>query len=80
MTIPREKIVARVDRDLLTAIRRIAEKEGRPLQSIVEDALGAYVEKHDKSRPRVHVMSAYESSLERFGSLYEKLSILEGME
>lgn len=80
MTIPREKIVARIDRDLLTAIRRIAEKEGRPLQSIVEDALGAYVEKHDKSRPRTDVMSAYESSLERFGSLYETLSTLEGME
>jgi hypothetical protein len=80
MSIVREKLATRVDRDVLTAIRKIAKEEGRQLQSIVEDALGAYVEKHDKSRPRAHVMSAYESSLERFGSLYEKLSILKGME
>ncbi|MBU3890082.1 hypothetical protein FM996_06275 [Methylosinus sporium] len=74
MAVVREKFATQVDRDMLAAIRKIAKEEGRQLQSIVEEALGAYVEKHDKSRPRAHVMSAYESSLERFGSLYEKLA------
>ncbi|CAN2532128.1 hypothetical protein EDE12_10853 [Methylosinus sp. sav-2] len=74
MAVVREKFATQVDRDMLAAIRKIAKEEGRQLQSIVEEALGAYVEKHDKARPRAHVMSAYESSLERFGSLYEKLA------
>ncbi|OAI29248.1 hypothetical protein A1351_10810 [Methylosinus sp. R-45379] len=80
MAVVREKFATQLDRDMLAAIRKIAKEEGRQLQSIVEEALGAYVEKHDNARPRAHVMSAYESSLERFGSLYETLSILDGME
>jgi len=74
MAVVREKFATQVDREMLAAIRKIAKEEGRQLQSIVEDALGAYVEKHDKARPRPHVMSAYQSSLERFGQLYEKLA------
>jgi len=74
MAIVREKFATQVDRDVLAAVRKIAKEEGRQLQSIIEDALGAYVEKHDKARPRPHVMSAYRSSLERYGPLYEKLA------
>lgn len=74
MTIVREKFATQVDRDVLAAIRKIAKREGRQLQSIVEDALGAYIEKHNKARRRAHVMSAYQSSLERYGLLYAKLA------
>jgi hypothetical protein len=74
MTVVREKFATQVDRDVLAAIRKIAKAEGRQLQSIVEEALKAHVEQHGKARPRPHVMTAYRSSLERYGPLYEKLA------
>ncbi|WP_166141837.1 hypothetical protein [Methylosinus sp. RM1] len=74
MVFVREKFVMRIDQDVLAGIRKIARDEKRPLQSIVEDALRAYVVDHAETRRRPHVMSAYQASLERFGPLYEKLA------
>lgn len=70
----REKFATQVDRDVLVAIRKIAKDEGRQLQSVVEEALKEHVEQKAKSRPRPEVMTAYRSSLDRYGALYEKLA------
>ena len=74
MAISREKFATQVDAKTLTAIRRLAEKEGRQLQSLVEEALEDLIEKRRLGRPRSHVMEAYRRSHDTYGELYKKLA------
>ena len=74
MLIVREKFATQVDRDVLADIRKIARDEGRQLQVIVEEALKAHIAQRAKNAARPHVMQAYQSSIARFGTLYEKLA------
>jgi hypothetical protein len=70
----REKFATQVDTAILTAVRSLAQEEGRQIQALVDEALADLVEKHRKARPRPHVMAAYFGSHEKFGSLYKKLA------
>ncbi|HYY31796.1 MAG TPA: hypothetical protein VE860_27875 [Chthoniobacterales bacterium] len=70
----REKFATQVDSDILTAVRAIAQEEGRQIQALVEEALSDLIEKRRKTRPRPQVMAVYQSSHEKFGSLYKKLA------
>jgi hypothetical protein len=70
----REKFATQVDPDVLADIRKLAQQEGRQLQALVEEALSDLIEKRRNSRPRPNVMTAYQASHERFGSLYKKLA------
>jgi hypothetical protein len=70
----REKFATQVSSKTLAAVRRLAEKEGRQLQSLVEEALSDLLEKRRTDRPRSHVMEAYERSLARYGEVYKKLA------
>lgn len=74
MSSTREKFATQVDKELLTAIRKIAKQEGRQLQTIVEDALRAHIEERGKARPRPRVLDAYRASISRYGAVYEKLA------
>jgi len=66
----RVKFATQVNAHILQAVRDLAEREGRSLQSLVEEALADLIEKH-KAAPRPHVMDAYRASLEPFGTLYK---------
>jgi hypothetical protein len=70
----REKFSTEVDTEILTAIRTIAEVEGRELETFMEEALSDLVEKRKQERPRSHVMAAYDASHEKFARLYKKLA------
>ena len=70
----REKFATQVNSEVLAAVRDLAEKEGRQLQALVEEALADLVEKHKNSKPRVYVMGAYLASHERYSQLYKKLA------
>lgn len=70
----REKFATQVDSEILTAVRSLAQKEGRQLQALVDEALSDLIEKHKQARPRPHVMAAYLGSHERYGSVYKKLA------
>ena len=74
MQVQREKFATQVDSEVLASIRRIAKEDGRQLQAIVEDALKALIGQRGKTQARPHVIAAYQSSLMRYGSLYEKLA------
>lgn len=75
MTAPvREKFATQVNVELLAKIRRIAEAEGRQLQSLVDEALADLVEKRKQERPRPHVMNAYQRSHGAYAELYKKLA------
>jgi hypothetical protein len=70
----REKFATQVDIEILTAVRTLAQKEGRQLQALVDEALSDLIEKHKQARPRPHVMGAYLASHEKYGPLYKKLA------
>jgi len=70
----REKFATQVNSKILRAVRTIAEKEGRQLQALVDEALADLIEKRKKAKPRAQVMDAYLSSLEQYSPLYKKLA------
>jgi hypothetical protein len=71
---PREKFATQVDANLLSAVRSLAQTEGRQLQALVDEALSDLLEKRKHARPRASVMAAYQASHEPFASLYKKLA------
>ena len=70
----REKFATQVNSGILSAIRSLADKEGRQLQVLVEEALADLIEKRKKATPRAHVMKAYLASHEKYAPLYKKLA------
>jgi hypothetical protein len=70
----REKFATQVNAEILSAVRSIAQAEGRQIQALVDEALADLVEKRRQARPRANVMAAYQASHERFAPLYKKLA------
>jgi hypothetical protein len=70
----RQKFATQVDADLIEAVRGIAREEGRQVQALIDEALADLIEKRRLSKPRRHVMAAYQASHARFGRLYRKLA------
>lgn len=74
MTIHREKFSSQLNPELLTATREYAQANGRQFQSVIEQALVEFLDRHMTNRPRTHVMEALGLSIEEFDKLYEKLA------
>ncbi len=74
MSQTREKFATQVNSEILLAVRTLADKEGRQLQVLVEEALADLIEKRKKATPRGHVMAAYLASHEKYAPLYKKLA------
>ena len=70
----REKFATQVNSEILSAVRKLAQSEGRQLQALVDEALADLIEKRKQARPRAHVMAAYQGSHEKFAPLYKKLA------
>jgi hypothetical protein len=74
MSQTREKFATQVNSEILASVRMLADKEGRQLQALVDEALTDLIEKHKNAKPRPHVMGAYLASHEKYGPLYKKLA------
>jgi hypothetical protein len=70
----REKFATQVNSEILSAVRALAEKEGRRIQALVDEALADLIEKRRNAAPRPHVMGAYLASHEQYAPLYKKLA------
>jgi hypothetical protein len=70
----RKKFATQVNADILSAVRSLAEREGRQLQVLVEEALADLIEKRNQATPRAHVMAAYLTSHDRYAPVYKKLA------
>ena len=70
----REKFATQVNSEILSAVRALAETEGRQLQALVDEAFADLIEKRKNANPRSHVMGAYLASHEKYGALYKKLA------
>ncbi len=71
---PREKFATQVSSELLRTIREMASSEGRQIQALIDEALADLIEKRKQTRPRAHVMAAYQASHTEFAPLYRKLA------
>ncbi len=70
----RQKFATQVNSKVIAQVRTLARKEGRQLQVLVDEALADLIEKRKRTRPRAHVMAAYQASVEKYGPLYQKLA------
>jgi hypothetical protein len=73
-TVAREKFSSQASPDVLTALRQIAEVQGRQFQAVLDEALRDYIDRQQKTRPRRHVMTSFASSLDEFDHLYRELA------
>jgi hypothetical protein len=70
----REKFSSQADPKLLAKMRELAAKEGRQFQSVLEEAIAQYLERHQLDRPRPHVLETFGMSLKEFDELYKNLA------
>jgi hypothetical protein len=70
----REKFATQVSSEILSAVRELAQDEGRQLQALVDEALADLIEKRKQGRPRTRVMAAYQASHDKYAPLYKKLA------
>jgi hypothetical protein len=70
----RQKFATQVNSEILATVRILAQKEGRQLQALVDEALADLIEKRKNATPRSRVMGAYLASHEKYGPLYKKLA------
>ena len=70
----REKFSSQAKPELLSAMREIAQDEGRHFQSVLEDAMRGYIEGRSQSNVRPEFMAHYRASLERNRLLAELLA------
>ncbi|MCL4182013.1 MAG: hypothetical protein KJ011_01010 [Burkholderiaceae bacterium] len=73
-TAVREKFSSQAAPEVLAALRRIAESQGRQFQAVLDEALRDYIDRHQKDRPRRHVMAAFAESMKEFDELYRELA------
>ena len=70
----REKFSSQAAPEVLSALQKIAESEGRPIQEILDEALREYIERKEKGQPRRQAMDAFVQSLNEFDQLYRELA------
>jgi hypothetical protein len=70
----KEKFATQVTPEILAEVRAMAHSEGRQLQALVDEALVDLIEKRRNTRPRAHVMAAYQAGHETFAELYRRLA------
>ena len=68
------KFSSQASPEVLSALRTIAEMQGRQFQSVLDEAFREYIDRHGKQRPRQHVMASFATSLKEFDELYRELA------
>jgi hypothetical protein len=68
------KFATQADPRVLEEVRRIAAKEGKQLQNVIDEALRDFIEKRKRGKPRPEVLTAFGESLAEFDALYRELA------
>ncbi|MEW5820709.1 MAG: hypothetical protein AB1782_11000 [Cyanobacteriota bacterium] len=69
-----QKFSSQARPDVLNALKEIADREGKQLQAIIEEAFNDLIEKKKRTHPRKHIINSFQHSLEYYAPLYEALS------
>ena len=73
-TTAKVKFATQLAPDVLETLRAMSAREGRHLQSILDEALREYIANRETGKPRRHVLNALHDSMAEHDSLYEALS------
>ena len=73
-TAARQKFSSQASPQVLAELRKIAAKEGRQFQSVLDEALRDYIARKETGRPRRDVMEAFARSVDEFDALYRELA------
>ena len=68
------KFATQADPKVLDEVRAIAQKEGKQLQAVIDEALRDFVEKRKRGKPRPEVLTAFGESLAEYDALYRELA------
>jgi len=74
MSPTRVKWSTQVDPEALEELKSVAKREGRQLQTLVDEAVRDVIEKHKAAKPRAHVMALHRASMDRYAAVYKKLA------
>lgn len=69
-----QKFSSQAAPEVLSAMRQIADAQGRQFQSVLDEAMREYIDRQQNQKPRRHVMAAFAESLSEFDTLYAALA------
>lgn len=70
------KFSSQADPEILNKLRKIANIEGRKIQSILDEAFRDYLSKKETSKSKPKINKALTQSLQEFNQLYKNLTKL----
>ncbi len=70
----KEKFSSQAAPEVLEGLRRIAESQGKQFQTVLDEAMRDYIDRHQNQRPRRHVMEAFTESVKEYDDLYRELA------
>ena len=65
---------AELDFEIFGVVQALAASEGKPVESLVEQAVIEFLHRRQGGSVSSNVMAKYRESLETFGPLYERLA------
>jgi hypothetical protein len=68
------KFSSQASPEILNAMKELAQREGRKMHSILDEALSDYLVKKGVLKPRNNAMNHFAKSLSEFDALYQKLA------
>jgi hypothetical protein len=74
MSAPLSKFATQADPKVLEQVRAIAVKEGKQLQTVIDEALRDFIEKRKRGKPRPEILTAFGESLAEYEALYKELA------
>jgi hypothetical protein len=74
MAVAFQKFATQADPKVLEEVRAIAAREGKQLQSVIDEALRDFIDKHKRGKPRPEVLTALGESLAEYDALYRELA------
>ena len=68
------KFSSQASPEILNAMKELAQREGRKMHSILDEALSDYLVKKGVLKPKGNAMNNFTQSLNQFDALYQKLA------
>ena len=71
---PREKFATQMDSAMLADLRALAKKEGRQMQSLIEEAVGRLIVDRNKGKVEPDFAVLMKRNHDRYAPVFEKLA------
>lgn len=68
------KFSSQADPEVLSALKELAQREGRKMHAVLDEALSDYLVRKGALQPKQDTMNHFAQSLKEFDQLYKKLA------